>query len=69
MERVASTADKLIFLLEDPGVTDSNGRLISNLLLKEVDAQLEAVETLPEDIAQSYPQAPQPVAAASSGYI
>ena len=50
---VALGADKLIFLLENPGVTDSDGHLISNLLLREVDTLLEAADTLPEELAQS----------------
>ncbi len=50
---VALGADKLIFLLEDIGVTDNQGALISNLLLKEVDTLLETAETRPEDLVQS----------------
>ncbi|AGA90940.1 amino-acid N-acetyltransferase [Thioflavicoccus mobilis 8321] len=48
---VALEADKLIFLTEEPGVTDMAGRLIPHLLVSEVDARLADPVPLPEDLA------------------
>ncbi len=54
---VALGADKLIFLVEGPGLTDASGRTISNILLPEADALLGAAPggatALPEDLAQA----------------
>jgi amino-acid N-acetyltransferase len=48
---IALAADKLIFLIEDQGVTDAGGQLISNLLAADVDALLAAGSGLAEDLA------------------
>lgn len=46
-------ADKLIFLLEEPGLADDAGNLISNVLSSEVGALLEVSPDLPKDLAQA----------------
>ncbi len=50
---VAVEADKLIFLIEEPGVCDVAGRLVPNLLVSEVDALLQGGDRQPEDLAQA----------------
>ena len=50
---IALKADKLIFLIEEPGVTDEHGTLISNVLSGEVEDLLRASPGLPEDLAQA----------------
>jgi amino-acid N-acetyltransferase len=50
---IALRADKLIFMLEEEGLTDGAGSLISNVLSGEVGALLGARPDLPEDLAQS----------------
>jgi len=50
---IALRADKLIFLLEEPGVTDSAGNVISNVLSGDVETMLAESATFPEDLAQS----------------
>lgn len=50
---IALRADKLIFLIEEPGVTDPQGNLIPNVLSGEVEALLAARPDLPEDLAQA----------------
>jgi amino-acid N-acetyltransferase len=50
---IALNADKLIFLIEDHGVSDTDGQLISNLLAADVDALLEADPKPAEDLAQA----------------
>lgn len=49
---VALEADKLVFLVEEPGVRDSAGRLVSNLLVPQVDDLLHASD-LPEGLSQA----------------
>lgn len=49
---IALNADKLIFLIEDQGVMDANGRLVSNLLPADVDALLvSGLQSAPESSA------------------
>jgi amino-acid N-acetyltransferase len=50
---IALGADKLIFLLEEPGLTDAAGNLVSNVLSGAVGDLLDASPNLPEDLAQS----------------
>jgi amino-acid N-acetyltransferase len=50
---IALQADKLIFLLEEPGLQDSGGDLISNVLSGDVSGLLNDTPDLPEDLAQS----------------
>jgi amino-acid N-acetyltransferase len=50
---IALQADKLIFLLEEPGVLDGSGRLISNLLSQDVESLLAEMPSMPEELAQS----------------
>ncbi len=50
---IALGADKLIFLLEEPGVIDAAGNIISNVLSGDVEDLLHAAPPLPEDLAQS----------------
>ncbi|WP_133511751.1 amino-acid N-acetyltransferase [Candidatus Thiosymbion oneisti] len=50
---IALGADKLIFLLEEPGVSDASGGLISNLLSQDVESLLTAAPDMPEELAQS----------------
>jgi len=50
---IALKADKLIFLIEEGGVTDEQGVLISNVLSGEVETLLAARPDLPEDLAQA----------------
>jgi len=61
---VALGADKLICLLEGPGVLDASGRLITNMIPREVDALLASRPDLSEETAQSLRGA---VAACRSG--
>jgi len=49
---VALEADKLVFLVEEPGVRDSADHLVSNLLVPEVDALLETGD-LPAGLSQA----------------
>jgi amino-acid N-acetyltransferase len=46
-------ADKLIFLLEEPGLTDASGAVISNVLSGEVEALLRQLPRMPEELAQA----------------
>jgi amino-acid N-acetyltransferase len=48
---IALEADKLVFLIEEPGVTDAEGRLIPHLLVSDVDAQLAGPKPLPEELS------------------
>jgi amino-acid N-acetyltransferase len=50
---IALRADKLIFLLEEPGVTDADEKVVSNVLSGEVEDLLASAPTLPEDLAQA----------------
>ncbi|MGB5734035.1 MAG: amino-acid N-acetyltransferase, partial [Thiohalocapsa sp.] len=50
---IALNADKLIFLIEDQGVSDTDGRLISNLLAADVDTLLKTDPKPPEELAQA----------------
>jgi amino-acid N-acetyltransferase len=50
---IALAADKLIYLLEEPGVTDSSGRVIPNVLSRDVLELLAESPPFPEDLAQS----------------
>lgn len=50
---IALKADKLIFLLEDPGVLDRFGVLISNLVSQDVEPLIAASPAMPEDLALS----------------
>ena len=50
---IALQADKLIFLLEEEGLTDANGQLISNVLSREVAGLLETDSRLAGDLAQA----------------
>jgi amino-acid N-acetyltransferase len=50
---IALKADKLIFLLEESGVEDASGQLISNLLSQDVEALLRDSPHLSEELAQS----------------
>jgi amino-acid N-acetyltransferase len=50
---IALQADKLIFLLEEPGLTDTAGNLISNVLSGDAGTLLETSPGLPEDLSQS----------------
>jgi amino-acid N-acetyltransferase len=50
---IALKADKLIFLLEEPGVEDEAGVVVSNVLSGEVQELLTARPELPEDLAQA----------------
>ncbi len=49
---IALRADKLIFLLEEPGFLEK-GQLVSHLLSREVPHRLEAAPELPEDLHQA----------------
>ncbi|MEA3277687.1 MAG: amino-acid N-acetyltransferase [Pseudomonadota bacterium] len=50
---IALAADKLIFLLEEPGLTDQLGAVVSNVLSQDVASLLAESPALPEDLAQS----------------
>jgi len=50
---ISLKADKLIFLLEEPGVTDASGGIISNILSRDVESLLADSPPMPEDLAQS----------------
>lgn len=50
---IALKADKLIFLLEETGLTDTNGQLVSNVLSREVAGLLETATHLSGDLAQA----------------
>lgn len=50
---IALKADKLIFLLEEPGVTDAAGAVVSNVLSGDVEALLADPPTLSDDLAQA----------------
>jgi amino-acid N-acetyltransferase len=50
---IALGADKLIFLLEEPGLIDAAGNIISNVLSGDVEDLLNESPPLPEDLAQS----------------
>ncbi|MGD2083112.1 MAG: amino-acid N-acetyltransferase [Chromatiales bacterium] len=61
---IALGADKLIMLVEGRGLTDSRGRLIADILPREVDATLRGRRKLSEDMRQALEGA---VAACRSG--
>jgi amino-acid N-acetyltransferase len=46
-------ADKLIFLLEEPGVTDDTGAVVSNVLSGEVETLLQQLPRMTEALAQT----------------
>jgi amino-acid N-acetyltransferase len=48
---IALRADKLIFLLEEPGLVDTHSNVISNVLSGEIEALLSSAPGLPEDLA------------------
>jgi amino-acid N-acetyltransferase len=50
---IALGADKLIYLIESPGVTDAAGQLVQNLLAAEVDGLLQQEPRLSEDVTQA----------------
>jgi amino-acid N-acetyltransferase len=50
---IALRADKLIFLLEEPGVADAAGNVVSNVLSGDVEKLLAESAPFPEDLAQS----------------
>jgi len=50
---IALQADKLIFLLDEPGVSDASGGLISNLLSQDVESLLTDSPDMPEELTQS----------------
>jgi amino-acid N-acetyltransferase len=50
---IALQADKLIFLLEESGVLDESGNLVSNLLSQDVDSLLADADGMPEELVQS----------------
>ena len=50
---IALQADKLIILIEEPGVPDESGRLISNLLSQNVEPLLAEAPPMSEELAQS----------------
>ena len=50
---IALQADKLVFLVEAPGVPDKSGGLISNLISQDVGSLLAGSPAFPEDMAQS----------------
>ena len=45
-------ADKLIFLVEGPGLKDAAGRVLTNLIPRELESILKRRRRLPEDFAQ-----------------
>ncbi len=49
---VALGADKLIFLAEGKGLTDSRGRVLTSLLPADVDTLLKRRSTLPQELIQ-----------------
>ncbi|MES9962477.1 MAG: amino-acid N-acetyltransferase [Candidatus Sedimenticola sp. 20ELBAFRAG] len=49
---IAINADKLIYLTEGKGLTNSRGQLTTNVVPKEVDAILKRRKTLSEDFSQ-----------------
>jgi amino-acid N-acetyltransferase len=50
---ISLKADKLIFLLEETGVTDASGSIVSNVLSQSVDDLLADSPPVTEDLAQS----------------
>lgn len=50
---IALKADKLIFLLEEPGVTDESGNIVPNVLSQDVQELFCDSPPMPEDLAQS----------------
>jgi len=50
---VALGADKLIYLLEGKGLTDSRGRVLPNLLPRDIDGILKRRSKMPEELAQT----------------
>jgi amino-acid N-acetyltransferase len=46
-------ADKLIFLLEEPGLTDDTGAVVSNVLSGEVETLLRRFPRIPEELGQT----------------
>ncbi len=50
---IALKADKLIFLLEERGLTDAGGQLVSNILSREVASLLETGIPLSADLTQA----------------
>lgn len=54
---IALDADKLIFLMNTPGVTDDNGELLREMTASEAKDLLRDATSLPEDIAYYLPGA------------
>ena len=52
---IALDADKLIFLMETPGVTDKKGALLSALTPSEAEEILKTAKNLPEDVGYYLP--------------
>jgi len=50
---IALRADKLIFLLEEPGVSDASGSLVTNLLSRDIESLLTDSPSMSEELAQS----------------
>lgn len=50
---VALGADKLIYLLEGKGLTDSRGRVLPQLLPRDLEGILQRRSNIPEDLAQT----------------
>jgi len=50
---IALRADKLIFLLEEPGVSDASGSLVTNLLSRDIESLLTDSPSVSEELAQS----------------
>ncbi len=48
---IALGADKLIGLIEGKGLTDSRGRLVTNVIAREAEVMLARRSTLPEDLS------------------
>ncbi len=49
---VALGADKLIYLLEDKGLTDSRGRLLTHLLPSDLEQIMQRRSKMPEELSQ-----------------
>jgi amino-acid N-acetyltransferase len=54
---IALAADKLLFLTEQPGVADSDGKLLRELTVSEAEAALRQRQDLPEDARLYLPAA------------
>ncbi|MCW8908970.1 MAG: amino-acid N-acetyltransferase [Sedimenticola sp.] len=49
---IALGADKLIMLVEGKGISDSRGRLLTNVIPRDVEAMLQRRKRLPEELVQ-----------------